>query len=758
VRFQRIRLTMNRTIWTRALVAGLTLVIASCAKVPVGPPATSSAELFRDRYGIAHVYADTEEEGYYGVGYALAEDRLLQVLTWYLAVRGELARTFGKETPRLFADIATPLADAVASDMVALKYRYLEVARRNFDQLPAQFQKNVRAYLDGLQAYMAEHPEHVPAWAPPLEPALPLALFHFFVQEARQICPARRQFDPASARQTATIVRESPFQGSNAWVVGGRRSADGGVMFSADSHGLIDTHGTVFYPYRVKAGRLDFLAFEPTGTATLLFGHSSRFAWGVTEGPRFVGDCYRVRLGASDPATYEYDGKPQRIEQVPYSIEVKGASPVTGVFEYTRHNGVRSPVEERTADTVYVVSYAHAERLGLGSGQYYQMARARTRAEFEAAMATGDLYPANHLAGGADGTILYIRPGGIPIRPAELDVRGTLDGNTSATAWQGMHSYGDLLKLVNPRQGYIVNTNASPDMMYAQSPMQQKDYPPYFAFESGRTNERQRRLLEILDGNTRMTVEQATNAVMDETIPAARQWGPLLHQALAAVPVEASLFAAEVPGCVSELARFDGGFTKDSRAALAHIELLLELGRRREMYDRLVKAMESRQSPQRALQEFLVDGAHAACVNVRAKYGRADATLGDVYRVGRGGVDLPIGSGRVPGPGVATVRGLRFGPTGPGGIQRLTGGQRAPFLVHFGPDGVRSYAQVLFGVSDRAESPHFSDQAQLASDKLLPEVPLTREALVRSGAKAQRLQIGPRYPGYASSSLTQSYN
>jgi hypothetical protein len=50
----------------------------------------------------------------------------------------------------------------------------------------------------------------------------------------------------------------------------------------------------------------------------------------------------------------------------------------------------------------------------------------------------------------------------------------------------------------------------------------------------------------------------------------------------------------------------------------------------------------------------------------------------------------------------------------------------------------------LHGVSEDAGSEHYSDQSQLASDKILREVPLTREALIRAGATGERLRI--RYP------------
>ena len=56
------------------------------------------------------------------------------------------------------------------------------------------------------------------------------------------------------------------------------------------------------------------------------------------------------------------------------------------------------------------------------------------------------------------------------------------------------------------------------------------------------------------------------------------------------------------------------------------------------------------------------------------------------------------------------------------------------FVVHFAADGVQSYAQFLNGISEDSSSRHYSDQAQLASDKILRKIPLTPAALASEQA------------------------
>lgn len=719
-----------------AILFGASSVLAAGARIESlegGQSSKGVVEIYRDSYGLAHLYAEREEDGFYGLGYALAEDRLQQVLTLYVAVRGELAATFGAAGPAVVVNGPYAPGDTVALDRAALKYQYLPSARRNFSKLPRQYQKDLCAFVRGIERYMRDHPEKTPQWAPELEPALPLALFHLFVQEQEAICTARRKSEQAALSNKPTEF--VPLAASNAWALTGSRTADGRVLFSSDSHGPIELYGTLFYSYRIHAGELDFFAVDPAGTAMFLFGHSPHFAWGITEGPRFVADCYRIRVDSSSPDTFTYDGRKKKIRVVPYSIRVKGAAPVTGTFEYTELNGLPAVVDSRTSGMAYAVSFAYADRIGLGAGQYYRMAKARNRIELEAALAERDIYPANLIIGGADGTIMFIRPGRVPRRRAGVDVRRTIDGNTAATAWLGMHSYADALKLINPSQGYVGNTNVSPDMMYPDSPFKAAEYPRYFAFEPGQTNSRQQRLIELLEHAKDVTVDDAKAMTMDETIVAGRAAGAAVARLHHDMPKVIAEQPPEIRTFLEELARFDGRLAKESSGALYYAELMRILARKNsDGLSSLASQINAGRALDKSHLDILVSGAKQVREQLIEMYGTADLTWGDIHRAGRGGVDLPVGGGSVPEVGAASLRALSFTKETATQKLRLAGGQRVPFVVHFAAAGVQSYTQFLNGISDNSSSRHYSDQAQLASTKTLRPIPLTRAALTSERA------------------------
>ena len=52
---------------------------------------TDKITIYRDEYGVPHIYAPTHEAGLYASGWAQAEDRLEEILKNYLRDTGEMA-------------------------------------------------------------------------------------------------------------------------------------------------------------------------------------------------------------------------------------------------------------------------------------------------------------------------------------------------------------------------------------------------------------------------------------------------------------------------------------------------------------------------------------------------------------------------------------------------------------------------------------------------------------------------------------------
>ena len=105
--------------------------------------------LYRDRWGVPHVYAASEEDGFFALGWAQAEDQLDRLLGLVRRFRGERAAADGPA--------------ALGWDTFHRLWRHREEATAGWERLDPQVQANYRSFVAGVERFMAEHPERVPA-------------------------------------------------------------------------------------------------------------------------------------------------------------------------------------------------------------------------------------------------------------------------------------------------------------------------------------------------------------------------------------------------------------------------------------------------------------------------------------------------------------------------------------------------------------------------------------------------------------------
>ena len=139
----------------RFAVLALAGLLAACSAQDLKPE-PGRVTVYRDTWGVPHIYGDTEEAGYYGLGYAQAEDGLQRVLGATFWAQGRSAELLG--------DAALP------NDIEFRRWRHYEEAKQGFARLSPQLQRNYRAFVAGIKRYMADHADQVPNWAPDLTP------------------------------------------------------------------------------------------------------------------------------------------------------------------------------------------------------------------------------------------------------------------------------------------------------------------------------------------------------------------------------------------------------------------------------------------------------------------------------------------------------------------------------------------------------------------------------------------------------------
>lgn len=739
---------MYRGIFSGALAA-LLLGSAVAAAATASLPPEGEVDVYRDRYGVPHIYAARESDAFYALGYAQAEDSAENILIMALVAEGRSAAAFGsKELPWS--------GPALIADKEALRWRIAEQAKAAYEQLPPHLKAQFDSYTAGFLAYLAEHPDKVPAWAPRLEPwhsvAWPHAVLWFYA-----VGDGLRKCAQDGAKLAAAVAHTAEIRSaSNEWAIGPGRTANGQTFLLSDPHGEIPVAGNPFYEYRMKTEGLDVTGFA-FGLAPALV-HSPKVAWGLTTGGPDVSDCYRLEVEGN---RYRLSGRWLDFEVRQHTIEVADAAPVKVEYRYAYINDAPAPVVAEQGGVAYAVSTPYWGHLGEMFVQFDGMIRANdAEGVLEAAEVQG-IFVQNILIADAKGSIIYVRAGRTPRRHANVSWDKALPGNDPASQWDGIHELRDLVTVRNPAVGYLQNNNTSPDLMVKGAPLvKADDYPAYIwnVNPALTYKDRASRANEVLDAARGFDLEDAQRLALDEKWFGSEQWTALLTKAASTYPKIVKGFDADAKKVLERLKAFDGFARSDSVAALNHhawrSALYAAYGK-----DHLqdLRTSASGNAPSKQAMKAALAAVPAAAARLRERLGSVDRPYGDWFRIGRGADrHYPLGGGvslELDNFGRCTamqapdflcsipLRAFGFQAKAADGRQLVTHGSRALRLVMLGPE-FASFSVRNFGQSDDPKSPHWDDQArELSSQDRLKRIPFTLEELVREQTSRRRLVV-----------------
>lgn len=513
---------IGRTVGIAAgVVAGLTGVgLAAALRRPLPrtsgsaplPGLAARAEVRRDRWGIPHIYAESNADLFSALGYIHAQDRLWQLELNRRTGLGQLAEVFG------------PVA--LSSDTFIRTLGFSRIARKEVDMLDDHSRAILSAYVAGVNAFIAAHGTRLPLefsilgvaprpwdladmlvwpkimalnlsanWTSELLNARVVAALGAeraaaiaprYPDDAPISVPPGVVYDPAiGAAALRMLADAAPFtgepggpQGSNAWVVGGSRSVSGRPLLADDPHLGLALPG-IWYLAHLEGGDYHVSGATMPGTCGVILGHNQQIAWGVTNGMTDNQDLYIERFDPADPLRYQWRGDWERAELIREEIAVKGqAEPTVVEVRVTRHGPLIDPIAEPAPGPLagpQDVAESYREALALRwtaldpspslTRSVLAINRAGGWAEFRQALADWDVPPQNFVFADVAGNIGYVLAGKLPIRAGH-------DGQLPVPGWDGAYEWRDFIPpdampaALNPPGGAAVTANnrvAGPD-------------------------------------------------------------------------------------------------------------------------------------------------------------------------------------------------------------------------------------------------------------------------------------------------------
>ncbi len=698
----------RRATWP-VLVAPLIALVAAC-----GAPGGGGDEaiVYRDTWGVPHIYADSAEAGLYASGWAMAEDRLSQLLENYLFGLGEYATAFGAGEKDRW----------VRSDLESRMWDHYGTAKRHYEaKLNPELRRHLAAFVAGINAYLEAHPGEVPEWwgSRKADVYMPVAFSRQFIWS----------WPAGQARSDLRAIGVEPsfdvdLRASNQIALAPDQTAFGAAALIIDPHlSWLGRHR--YWEVRLHAGDIHISGFATAGFPYVNLGHNEHVAWAHTTGGPDTADIYELTLDPDDSSRYLYDGEWRQMESRTVELTVAGeAAPRETTFWYSHHG----PIVARRGDKAWAAALAYAEEIGYLESKYHFMV-AKDYQGAAKALDVRQIMPQNVMIADTGGNIYYQRTGRVPIRPDGYDWSRPVDGSTSATEWLGIHPASDLMSLLNPERGYMQNCNIGPDTMLVGSPLQPDRYPAYLYNQPALyTHQRGASAIARLEAKReaggKWSEEEIVELALDRSVYQFERWVEELRRAEAAVSGQRSADHAEVARRIEE---WNGVSEPESQGALAYFRWrealrgLVGAERMNDMTARVNDYLELiREAPELpGLRDdelpMLVEAVDAAAEALHSGPGGFEAPFGDVFRVGRQDssdeVSWPVGGGSLGEAGMATLRAVGFSAPRADGRRWGNRGQTSTEVVILS-DPIRSYTQPPIGQSDRPGSPHYRDQAE----------------------------------------------
>jgi len=666
----------------------LCLVLFACSQPDAEPPAApaiEATEILWDTWGVPHVFAPDTDGLFYAHGWAQAKchgDLLLRLLG---RSRGRAAEYWGEsylDGDRRVHTLGVP-----------------RLAGEWYEAQTPQFRSAFDAFARGINDYVREHGDQIDD---EVEAVLPVVATDVIAHLIRVL-----HFGFVARLQSLQGLGPEP-PGSNAWAIAPKRTADGHAILVANPH-LPWSSSMIWFESQLTTPEVNVTGAALLGDPFHGIGFNDHLGWTHTVNTHDGVDLYELTLQGDG---YLFDGEVRAFEREEVTLHVAGGDDETLVVRRSVHGPV---VEESEGKAVA------ARVVGLDQphlfDQYWDMARAKSLAEFEAAQKKLQMPMFTTMYADRDGRILHVFGGRTPRRSSGGwdDWAGKVDGTSSANLWTETLPYEELPKVLDPESGWLQNANDPPWTTTFPAALDADDYPPYVAprFMHFRAQQSARLLMD----DESFTFEEVVAAKLSTRMRAAER---LLDDVEAAVAVhggDAARRAWDV------LAAWDRTADAGSRGGVLFERFLGEMQRSGVGF-----ATEWDESHPLTTPDGLADPKAAVAALERAaaavveEHGALDVAWGEVYRLHRGEIDLPSNGG--PG-GLGIFRAVYYAP-GEDGHGTAVGGDSYVAVVEFS-DPIRAEALLSYGNSSQPGSPHNGDQLELFSKKELRPVWRTRE-------------------------------
>jgi penicillin G amidase len=442
-------------------------------------------KVYRDAFGIPHIYARSERDLYMVTGYIMAEDRLWQMDLLRRVTLGRLSEIFGDSF--------------TGTDLLLRSLQYGKKSEQLLNNSPKEVITALQAFSDGVNCYLDHNRGNYPiefsilGYEPEKwKPLYSLNLIGYMAWDLKSgwseliLEKIEAKVDgahfvellPDKKNQKSVVYNTGQqkllagnklmeldrldklgldvFSGSNNWAVSGRKSTTGKPLLANDMHLTFNIPGTWMEIHQCVEGGLNVSGLALPGQPLIVVGHNDSIAWGNTNTYVDNLDYYEEKINPADSNQYLFNGRWLNFEVHPEVIKSKSGK----IHTCNYRTNQRGPVVSETKGTIGRVLTIRWAGYAVSNEvlSIYRVNRAHNWDEFKNAFKTFNAISQNIVYADVKGNIGMYCCAGVPIRKRDK-IFAVLPGWTDEYDWTGMVPFEELPHMYNPSCGYVSSAN-----------------------------------------------------------------------------------------------------------------------------------------------------------------------------------------------------------------------------------------------------------------------------------------------------------
>jgi len=674
---------MKRT----SLLVTCLILIYNWANAQINP---AKIDIIRDSFGVPHIFGKTDPDVAYGLAWAHAEDDFVTIQQSLMAGKSMLAQYQGKK--------------GASIDYIIHLLRIPELVEEKYESdLSPAFKKLLEGYAAGLNAYATAHPKEV--LLKKIFPVTPKDMVQYSVLQLCVLSGADKALSSIFGG-TVPLLENYKTAGSNAFAFNSAKTTDGQVYLDINAHQPLEGPVAFYEAHLSSEDGWNIIGANFPGAPCILHGCNEYLGWAHTVNAPDKLDVYQLEMNPANKLQYKFDGKWETLEVKTAPLKVKVA-------------GVAVPLSKKAYWSKYgptiitprgVFSIRMPAQMDIrGLEQWYAFNKAKNFTEFKKALDMLAIPGYNIVYADRYDTIFYISNGRIPVRDKSYNWKTTLPGNTSKTLWTELHPLSNLPQVLQPKSGYVYNTNHSPfhSTEGIDNPVVKDITMGYETLE----NNRSMRFEELVRPLHKVSYEDFKRIKFDRQFPSSFYYPSKIDSVFLLNSTE----FPDIADIITQLNNWNRNSDAESIGAGTFFFVQAAANKNKALYlqNKFISKTRAAQLLREAKQTMLQD------------FGKTNIAIGEVQKLVRGTKEIPL-------PGLPDVLAPMYSVPYKDGKWKGNQGDAYIELVRFTKDGPQIESLNVYGASAKKDSPHYTDQMEMFTRQQTKKMTLNKAEVYKN--------------------------